>query len=180
MESSSPDMYRSLTEPRRRGMWRAFLVVLVMIVPSSIAGRQIFELFPPPVIWALIAGSGLAVFVAAAVIYKGPLPRRALTIGITLGATAFVLAVLAGAMTPAEIAHVVFFGTLGAILSPLVPRLALPLLAAVSAGDELLQALLPWRVSSLFDVVFNVVSASGGYELVRYHEPKRAGRADAP
>ena len=103
-------------------MWRAFLVVLVMIVPSSIAGRQIFELFPPPVIWALIAGSGLAVFVAAAVIYKGPLPRRALTIGITLGATAFVLAVLAGAMTPAEIAHVVFFGTLGAILSPLAPR----------------------------------------------------------
>ena len=161
-------------------MWRAFLVVLVMIVLFSIAGRQIYELFPPPVIWALIAGSGLAVFVAAAVIYDGSLPRRARTIGIALGATAFVLAVFAGAMTPAEIAHVVFFGTLGAILSPLAPRLALPLLAAVSAGDELLQALLPSRVGSLFDVVFNVVSASGGYGLVRYHEPKRAGCADAP
>ena len=54
-------------------MWRAFLVVLVMIVLSSIAGRQIYELFPPPVIWALIAGSELAVFVAAAVIYDGSL-----------------------------------------------------------------------------------------------------------
>ncbi len=58
--------------------------------------------------------------------------------------------------------------------------LALPLLAAVSAGDELLQSLLAWRVGSLFDVAFNVISASGGYGLVRYHESKRAGRADAP
>ena len=156
-------------------MWRAFLVVLVMIVLSSIAGRQIYGLFPPAVVWALIAGSGLAVFVAAAVVYKGPLPRRALTIGIALGAAAFVLAVFAEAITPAEIAHVVLFGSLGTTLSPLVPRLALPLLVAVSAGDELLQALLPWRVGSLFDVAFNVVSAFGSYGLVRYHKNRGAG-----
>jgi VanZ family protein len=46
------------------------------------------------------------------------------------------------------------------------------LLLAASAGDEFLQALLPWRVGSLPDVAFNVVSAFGSYALVRYHRRK--------
>ncbi len=150
-------------------MWCAFLGVLGLIILSSAAGRQFYEMIPPAAVWALIAGGGLAVVLALAFLYQGPLPRRTLITGIVLGAGAFTAAVFAGAMTVAEITHVVLFGALGLILAPLAPRLALPLLLAVSMGDELLQALLPWRVGSLFDVAFNVISAFGSYGLVRYH-----------
>ena len=150
-------------------MWRAFLAMLGLIILSSVAGRQLYGMIPPAAVWALIAGGGLLVILALAFLYEGPLPRRALITGVILGAGAFTAAVVAGAMTIAEITHVVLFSALGLILSPLAPRLALPLLLAVSAGDELLQALLPWRVGSLFDVAFNVISGFGSYGLVRYH-----------
>jgi hypothetical protein len=151
------------------GMWNAFLGVLGLIVFASLAGRQLYEMIPTVAVWALVAGGGLGVLVALAILYEGALPRRALIIGIALGSVAFAAAVFAGAMTVAEIAHVVLFGALGLILSPLAPRLALPLLLAVSAGDELLQAFLPWRVGSLFDVALNVICGFGSYALVRYH-----------
>lgn len=180
MRPAPPNTREPVAGSNRQHMWPAFLGVLALITVSSLAGRQLFEMIPLSAVWALIASGCLAALLAMAFLYHGPLPRRALITGILLAAAAFIAAVLAGAMTPAEIAHVVFFGTLGGILSPLAPLFALPLLAAVAAGDELLQALLPWRVGSLIDVALNVVSAFGGYGLVRYHESTRAGRAVTP
>lgn len=72
-------------------------------------------------------------------------------------------------MTPAEITDAVLFGERGIALTPMAPRMALPILLVVSAGDELLQALLPWCVGSLLDVTYNVISAFGSYGLGRYH-----------
>ena len=168
METAPPHKAKCSRRDGRR-MWRAFLATLCLIILSSVAGRQLYGMIPPAAVWGLIAGGGLAVLLALAFLYKGPLPRGALITGSILGAGAFTAAVFAGAMTIAEITHVVLFGALGLILAPLAPRLALPLLLAVSVGDELLQALLPWRVGSLPDVAFNVISGFGSYGLVRYH-----------
>lgn len=178
-DSHSPAVHKTYGLNRRRTGWN-FLVVLALIAFSSIAGRQIYSLFPPFAIWALIATGSLAAVVFLAFLYKGPLPRWLLVAFVLAGAAVFVLAVFAGAMMPPEIAHVVLFGALGAVISPLAPRIALPVLAAVSGGDELLQALLPWRVGSLIDVALNAVSAIGGYTLVRLHEQVPAGRAGKP
>lgn len=55
-------------------------------------------------------------------------------------------------MTPEEMTHAALLGARGIALTPMAPRMAPPILLAVSAGDELLRAVLPWRVGSLLDV----------------------------
>ena len=172
MEGQFSDTHRPPARRNRSRVWLAFLGVLLLIVLSSLAGRQLYELIPRAAVWAIIALGGFAGVLAVAFVYQGPLPRWGILTGAIIGAAAFVLAVLAGALTPAEIMHVVFFGALGAVVAPVAPRLALPLLLAASAGDGFLQALLPWRVGSLPDVAFNVVSAFGSYALIRYHRRK--------
>jgi len=91
-----------------------------------------------------------------------------LTTGIVVRAAGFFDAEFAGAMTPAEITHAALFGARRIALTPMAPRMAPPILLAVSASDELLQALLPWRIGSLLDVACNVISAFGRYGLGRY------------
>lgn len=71
-------------------------------------------------------------------------------------------------MTPAEITHAALCGARGIALTPMAPRSALPILLAVSASDELLRAVLPWRVGSLLDVAYNVISAFRRYGPGRY------------
>ncbi len=71
-------------------------------------------------------------------------------------------------MTPAEITHAALFGARGIALTSMAPRMAPPILLAVSAGDELLRAVLPWRIGSLLDAACNVISAFGRYGLGRY------------
>ena len=140
---------------------------LAFIAGASLAGQQVFF---------LAAGKpglliGASAIVAVAVLgfltrqrssYRWPMTALLLSAAAILG-TLYWLEFL----KVAELMHVGMFGVLGALVAPMRPVSAVTLIAAVAVGDELLQALLPYRVGSPIDVALNLASGVPVYLVSR-------------
>jgi hypothetical protein len=140
--------------------------MIAIIASSSAFGLQIYTATPRPIFWGVLA----AIMAAILAMIARRLPQGAVTLPLALAvaaaAIALVSAVASGVLTPAEVMHVPLFGGLGATLyAKCDQKHAFLWLAAVSVGDEVLQAILPYRTGSIQDVALNFVSGLAGYFL---------------
>lgn len=138
------------------------LVVVIMIVIASVYGRQLQALLSPGIERGIAAAIG-----AIALVLPSFCPNKAARVWIYAGTTAVIALVaammVAGTFAPAEVSHIVLFGALGAILSPMRPLPAILILGFLGMADEVLQAQLPDRVATVIDVAMNYVSSALGY-----------------
>jgi hypothetical protein len=148
--------------------------IVAVIAAASLLGHQALGLLPKGVLAPVIAGLGVILLTLAA---KAARPERLRLAALFLSSVALIalLSVHAGLLTVAELTHVAFFGGLGFALGPARPPYAIAALTMVSAGDEALQALLPYRIGSLADVGLNLVSA-----LVFYGGWRTFGQRTSP
>jgi predicted histidine transporter YuiF (NhaC family) len=140
--------------------------MLAVIAASSAFGLQIYTWTPRVIFWGILA----VVIIAVVLILAYRLPKgvvtRPLVLMTTAACVALAAAVASGVLTPAEVIHVPLFAGLGATIQRKDRhRNVLVWLAAASVGDEVFQAILPYRTGSVQDVALNFASATAGYFL---------------
>ena len=154
--------------------FRSFALI-TMIVAASLAGQQVLEALPQDKLWLLPPGAG-GVLLAVPLLCKNR-PQRTAAIGGMMVVVSIVgLLLWLHILRLAELTHIVMFAALGASLAHLSPKLALGIVVTIAAGDEALQAFLPYRVGSLADVALNIASGIPGYFAWVYCSNERRQR----
>lgn len=148
--------------------------LITIIVAASFVGQQVLEALPEDKLWLLALGTA-GVLLAAPLLCENRVKRVAAIGGMMVVSSIAALLLWLNILRLAEVTHVVMFAALGASLAHRAPKLAVTIIVAVAAGDEALQAFLPYRVGSFRDVALNVGSAIPGYFAWAYcgREPRQ-------